>query len=176
MLWGLGMFLAHRGWRAVALAALLPLGGCLTQLAPSYDPTIANALSGANSDIQALFVSIGTDADASSFPTRKYAYDNIVAELSATLIEIKARPIPDPEALDKAEAALRKVGVDELKIDPGFSAYPSARSVSDLIDTMKRMEGFDQQSRLHKEAVPEIERQANIYLIQAITYENFLKR
>jgi hypothetical protein len=154
----------------------LALGGCATQLAPVYDASIAGSLSTANNDIQALFVAVGSDADASTFATRKPAYDHIVAELSATLIEIKARPIPNPQAMAEANNALQQLHVGGLTVDPGFSDYPSARSVSDLTDTIKHMEAADQQSGLHHEAVPAFEQQATIFLTQAITYENFLKR
>lgn len=166
--------MARGYWLAAGLS--LTLCACATQLAPAYDSSIAGALSTANNDIQALFVSVGADADVATFPSRKPAYDHIVAELSATLIEIKARPIPNPQAMAAANKALQQLHIGGLTVDPGFSDYPSARSVSDLTDTIKHMEAADQQSGLHHEAVPAFEQQATIFLIQAITYENFLKR
>jgi|HubBroStandDraft_1064217.scaffolds.fasta_scaffold07682_4 hypothetical protein len=159
-----------------ACAVTLALGGCQTMLAAAYDPTIATALSTANSDIQALFVSIGTDAPVSTFGARKPAYDHIIAELDAVLIEIKARPIPNPEVLAKVNQALEAVHVGGITVDPDFSSYPSARSVADMVKVLTQMENADQQAGLHKELIPGFEQPVITYLTQAITYENFLKR
>jgi len=152
------------------------LSGCATQLAPAYDASIAAELSTANSDIQALFVSVGDGVDGSTFATRKPAYDHVIAELQATLIEIRARPIPNPQALEAADNALQKAHIGTLTIDPDFSDYPSAGSIKDLAGVIKQMETTDAQSRLQREAVPGLEQPAIILLTQAITYENFLKR
>jgi hypothetical protein len=159
-----------------ACAAALALGGCQTMLAAAYDPSIATALSAANGDIQALFVSVGTDAPLSTFPARKPAYDHVIAELDAVLIEIKARPIPNPDVLAKVNRALEAVHVGGVTVDPNFSSYPSARSVADMVKVLTQMETADQQAGLHKELIPAFEQPVITYLTQAITYENFLKR
>lgn len=160
----------------VGLAAALALGGCMAQLAPLYSPTISAELAAANGDIQSLFVAVGTDADVSTFATRKPAYDQIVAELRATELEIRARPTPSPDALAAANKVLQRLRVANLAPDPGFSDFPSARAVGDLADTIQHMESADQAGGLHREAIPAFEKQATIFLTQAITYENFLKR
>ncbi len=148
----------------------------MAQLAPLYSATISGELSTANSDIQSLFVAVGTDADASTFPSRKPAYDHIVAELNATELEIKARPTPNPDILKQANGVLQRLKVAGLTPDPAFSDYPSARAVADLADTIQHMEKADQAAGLHHELIPAFEQQATIFLTQAITYENFLKR
>lgn len=160
----------------LAACALAMLGGCMAQLAPFYSPLISNELSSANGDIQALFISVGTDANVSSFPSRQPAYDHIVAELRATELEIKARPTPNPEVLQAANKVLERLKIGGIQPDPDFSDYPSARSVADLADTIQHMESADQAAGLHREAIPAFEQQATIFLTQAITYENFLKR
>jgi hypothetical protein len=161
---------------SIVVAALAMLAGCMAQFAPLYSPAITAELSSANSDIQSLFVAVGTDADVSTFASRKPAYDHIVAELNATALEIKARPTPNPEVLAAANKVLQRLKVAGMAPDPGFSDYPSARAVADLADTIQHMEGADQASGLHREVVPAFKQQATIYLTQAITYENFLKR
>lgn len=160
----------------LAACALGMAGGCMAQLAPFYSPAISNELSAANGDIQSLFVSVGGDADVSSFPLRQPAYDHIVAELRATELEIKARPTPNPHVLQAANKVLQRLKINGMSPDPAFSDYPSARAVADLADTIRHMEGADQAAGLHREAIPAFEQQATIFLTQAITYENFLKR
>jgi len=148
----------------------------MAQLAPFYSPAISAELSAANSDIQSLFVAVGADADASTFASRQPAYDHIVAELNATELEIKARPTPSPDVLAAANKVLQRLKINGMTADPNFSDYPSARSVADLADTISHMEKADRAAGLHREAIPAFEQQATIFLTQAITYENFLKR
>ena len=67
-------------------------------------------------------------------------------------------------------------GVGGISNDPNFSNYPSARSVADLVQTIQHMQISDQTTGLPPNLLSAYENQANIYLTQAITYENFLKR
>jgi hypothetical protein len=161
---------------SAVVGSLLGLAGCAASLAPAYDASIAQALGAANLDIQTLFVAVGSDADASTFATRKPSYDHIIAELKAVQVQITARPTPDPKLLAEADALLAREKIGSVAVDPNFSAYPSARAVGDLADVIQHMETADQAAGLHREAIPAFEQQASILLTQAITYENFLER
>lgn len=152
------------------------LSACMVQLAPSYDSGIVNALSGANQDIQLLFAQIGTLSDPAGFPARKPQYDKIVGELGAAELQIRTRPLPKPDAIKKAAAALSRLEIGGVKADPGFSAYPSARAVHDLQGTILKMEEVDEKSGLRGGALGAFEGQATTFLQQAMTYENYLKR
>jgi hypothetical protein len=158
------------------MAAALAFAGCATQLAPAYDAPIAEALSSANLDIQTLFVAVGSDADASTFASRKPSYDQIIAELRALQVQITARPTPNPKLLAEADELLTREKLGPVTVDPNFTAYPSARAVGDLADVIQHMEAADEAAGLHREAVPAFKQQAMILLTQAITYENFLQR
>jgi hypothetical protein len=162
---------------ATGVAALaLGLAGCAAQLAPLYDQAISGQLTQENQDIQALFVQVGQRVEASTYPQRAGQYDHVVAELNATELQIMTRPLPHPDALKKANEVLRGLHVGQVAVDPNFSEYPSARSVSDLADTIKHMQAADQAKGLRGAELQAFENQARVYLIQAITYENFLKR
>jgi hypothetical protein len=161
---------------ARASLVLLLICGCTTQLAPAYDQAVSDGLVSANKDIQALFVAVGTSATKDTYPMRATAYDHIEAELKAVELQIKTRPIPNSDVLQQANSLLTKFGVGGISNDPNFSNYPSARSVADLVQTIQHMQISDQTTGLPPNLLSAYENQANIYLTQAITYENFLKR
>jgi hypothetical protein len=164
--------------KAIGLSALLVFAsaGCATQLAPAYDQSIFSELATANNDIQALFVTVGPAVEASTFSSRKAAYDHIVAELKATKLQITARPLPNADALGRANQILTKLQVANVSVDPNFSDYPSARSVDDLADTIQHMEAADQGGGLRGDELAAFKNQSGVFLTQAITYESFLKR
>ena len=124
-----------RGFRKFApvLLLLVFIAGCTAELAPAYDQAVMDGLIATNKDIQALFVAIGPATSKETYPTRASAYDHIISELNAVELQIKIRPVPNPNALAEANKALTRLGVGGADIDPNFSDYPSARSVNNLI-------------------------------------------
>jgi hypothetical protein len=161
---------------AVCFALCAALSACMTQLAAPFDSAIVASLDSSNQDIHRLFAEVGTGVDASTFASRKPLYDQIVGELGATELQITARPTPDPAAIRKAVAALQRAQVADVAVDPNFTAYPSARAVRGLKRVMLRMEAADARVGLRGAAVEAYENEANLFLQQAITYENYLKR
>lgn len=161
---------------ALCVALCAGLSACMVQLAPAYDASIVGGLDSANQDIQLLFAQIGSEVDATTFSDRKPQYDKIVGELGAAELQIRARPMPNSKAITKAAAALARLHVADVTVDPGFTAYPSARAVHGLQDTIQHMEGFDEKAGLRGAAVLAFKNQADVYLTQALTYENYLKR
>lgn len=161
---------------ALCVGLCAALSACMVQLAPSYDSAIVDGLNGANQDIQLLFAQIGTLTDPAGFPARKPQYDKIVGELGAVELQIRTRPIPKPAAIKKAAAAIQRLNIGGVTVDPNFSAYPSARAVHDLQGTIVKMEEVDEKSGLRGAAVAAFQNQAVTFLTQAMTYENYLKR
>ncbi len=60
--------------------------------------------------------------------------------------------------------------------DPGFSDYPSARSIHDLSDAITHMRDADKADGLHGGELNAFKNSTRVFLTQAITYETFLKR
>jgi hypothetical protein len=163
------------GWRSAwTWPVLLFICGCTAQLAPQYDQSIYDGLVSANKDIQALFVAASPATSRDTYPARAPAYDHIIAELNALDLQIKARPIPNPGALEQTNQLLAKAGV--VAVDPKFSDYPSARAVEDLAETIAQMQRNDQTKGLQATRVLIYKQEAKISLSQAFAYENFLKR
>jgi hypothetical protein len=92
--------------RAARVGSLWPalawICGCTARLAPAYDQSVYDGLVSANKEMQALFVAIGTSATGDTYPTRAAAYERLIAELQAVELLIKARPIPNADALERA--------------------------------------------------------------------------
>ena len=161
--------------RIACLTAALLTGSCTAQLAPAYDQSITTGLATANTDMQTLFATVGTSTDTASFATaRAAAYNKVIGELTALEMQARARPLPPDDVLTRVNTALTQNSVTTL--DPGFTAYPSARAMHGAGDTVTHMRDADQAAGLRGAEIPAFEGQANIYMAQAITYENFLKR
>jgi hypothetical protein len=159
----------------LSMVAVL-LTACATQLAPSYDESIFSGLTASNKDVQTLFASVTDGASAKTFDSRASTYAHIIGELDALEVQAKSRPIPSAITLERANAVLSANGVQRLANDPKFTDFPSARSIQDAAETLKRMRLIDQREGLHGAEISAFENQASIYLAQAITYEAFLKR
>ncbi|MBV9931471.1 MAG: hypothetical protein JO013_11075 [Alphaproteobacteria bacterium] len=164
------------GLLALCVALCAALSACMVQLAPAYDTTIVGGLNSANQDIHALFAQIGTATTPDTFSARKPQYDQIVAELGATETQIRTRPMPSSAAIKKAAAALARMHVAGVAVDPNFTVYPSARAVADLKDTIQHMEAADEKTGLRGGLLAAFQNQAETFLTQAMTYENYLKR
>ncbi|HLZ66295.1 MAG TPA: hypothetical protein VKQ29_08695 [Aliidongia sp.] len=149
---------------------------CTTQLAPAYDQAISDGLIAANKDVQTLFATIGPGVGKETYPARADAYNNVIGELNALEIQAKARPIPDSIGLTEANKILSANGISQLTNDPKFTNYPSARSIDDASLTIATMRAADQKAGLHGDEIKAFQNQTSIFLMQAITYENFLKR
>jgi hypothetical protein len=162
--------IVHLSVVAVLLAA------CATQLAPAYDESIFSGLTASNKDVQTLFASVVDGVSAKTFDDRAPTYAHIIGELDALEVQAKSRPIPSAVTLERANAVLSVNGMQRLVNDPKFTDFPSARSIQNTADTLKRMRLVDQREGLHGAEINAFENQASIYLTQAITYEAFLKR
>ena len=163
--------------RPVLSAVLLVLvTACATQLAPNYDQAIADGLVSANKDVQTLFAGIGDGVGKETYPSRADSYTHIIGELNALEIQAKSRPIPGSDILTAANKVLSANGIGQLTSDPQFTNYPSARSIQDASNTIATMRTADQKAGLHGNEIKAFQNQTSVFLMQAITYENFLKR
>jgi hypothetical protein len=161
-------------WRRSAAGLAILASACTTQLAPAYDQSIATGLVSTNTSMHVLFATIGAGVDKSTYSTRAEDYNKVIGELQALEIEAKSRPLPASDVLTKVNAALN--AGKTTPIDPQFSDYPSARAMQDAANTIIHMRDADQKAGLRGNEVAGFENQADIFMTQAITYEDFLKR
>jgi len=162
--------------RKLLLAALLLMAACTAQLAPAYDQAIVGGLASANQDVQTLFASLGTGVGKETYGTRSEAYTHIIGALNALEIQAKSRPMPGSDSLAEANKVLSANGIGQLTNDPQFTSFPSARAIHDTSVTISTMREADQRAGIRGDELKAFQNQASIFLTQAITYENFLKR
>jgi hypothetical protein len=162
--------------RKFFLAAFLLLASCTTQLAPAYDQAIVGGLTSTNQDVQTLFASFGTGVGKETYGTRGDTYTHIIGELNALEIQAKSRPVPASDSLVEANKVLSANGIGQLTSDPQFTSFPSARAIHDASITIATMREADQKAGVRGDELKAFQNQASIFLTQAITYENFLKR
>lgn len=162
--------------RKYLLATVLLAAACTTQLAPAYDQAIVGGLASANQDVQTLFAALGTGVGKETYGTRVESYSHIIGELNALEIQAKSRPIPGSDGLAAANKVLSANGIGQLTNDPQFTSYPSARAIHDTSVTISTMRDADRAAGIHGDELKAFQNQASVFLTQAITYENFLKR
>ncbi|TBA72902.1 hypothetical protein [Rhizobium ruizarguesonis] len=162
------------------IAYLLIVGAfvaaCTTQLAPSYDASIFEGLTASNKDVQTLFASLTPAVSNKTYGAREPVYNHIIGQLDALEIQARSRPIPSPITLERANTMLSSNGLGPLSNDSKFTDFPSARSIHDASETIKKMRLVDQRDGLRGAEISAFENQTDVYLAQAITYEAFLKR
>ncbi len=161
----------------VVLSLMLALASCTAHLAPEFDKSIVDGLAAANTDMQALFATVDQGVDPSTYAaSRAPSYNRLIGELRALELSATTRPTPPNDLLATVNRSLQARGQPLLAADPKFTDYPSARAMEDAADTITHMRDTDRASGLHGIVIQAFTNQAQIYMAQAMTYENFLKR
>lgn len=150
----------------------LMLSACATTLAPRYDQAVVNGLDTANTNLMTFFAGISKGTTKASFGKREGTYAGLIGSLDALTIQARSRPIPKNRITDKVNAYLQKRGIQVLA---GNDA-PSATAMAAISKTIAMMRDTDSKQGLTAFEVKAFKGQVVIYLDQAITYENFLKR
>jgi len=118
---------------ALLSLAILLMAGCAVQLAPSYDTTIIDGLTGANEQAMTLFASVSSGTEGSPFSDREKTYDELIGKFGALRVQALARPTPQPLILDylglAPSAATASEPENRLKARQGGMAggFPSQR-------------------------------------------------
>ncbi len=150
-------------WPAALLCA-----GCAVQLAPRADPELAAALRAANRDTQILLQRLHAPAPTPC-RVRDAVYADLIGRLRALQMQAVARALAPDSVLTRAQPRLRR-------IDPGFSAQPSARALGGAAATLQQMQLVDCAGHLRGAVLAAFANQADVFLGQALVYESMLER
>jgi hypothetical protein len=115
-------------------------------------------------------MSSGTSGD--TFPAREDKYNSLIGHLYALEIQTQARPVPKNVATEQINKLLGERGAGSL--DTGVS--PSAFAITKVKDSIVKMKDTDKKQGVTAYEVQAFKNQVVIYMDQALTYENFLKR
>jgi hypothetical protein len=154
------------GMSMICLALAL-LVGCTLKLVPPPSAEILDGLNTGNRQVAFLFtiaVPEGQDASKEEFPEAKKAYDDLLTTLSAVQVSLQARPTPEAPPL-----------IDAKKIDK-LLEVPTIGSVNNIIKQVNKMREVHQKQGLTAGEVKVFHGFIRDFLIDALTYENALKR
>jgi hypothetical protein len=122
---------------AVAVVLCLSLGGCATQLAPSYSQSIVDGLNAANTQTMTMFATVSAGVTPDTFAAaRQQQYNAIIGQFSALESQVAARPMPQPPF------GASKIAPEEwLKV---LAAAPTKGSLDTIVSVLTKMRDQDQ--------------------------------
>lgn len=157
----------------ILVVALLYLSGCFTvRLAPSYDQAIVDGLNNTTAITMELLASVNGGSVKESYPEREIKYNSLIGKFDALKMQMNARPFPDSKIIDEINSTLAKKGIPI----PDKSNMPSTHAVGKISETLALMKNTDKKQGITSTEVQAFKGQIVIYLDQALTVENFLKR
>lgn len=167
------MFKSHsRILGLLLLSQIIILYGCAATLAPQYDQAVVDGLNSVNYGIMELMASVSGGTVKDTFAEREDSYNGIIGHLYALEIQAKSRPMPSDKASEKINKILTDRGI-EIPVD---GEAPSVFAVGKIAETIIKMRDTDKKQGITEGEAQAFKNQAAIFLDQAMTYENFLKR
>ena len=158
---------------SLILSALaLLLASCMVQLAPRYDASLYDGITGVNTRIMELFATVAGGTDAASFAEREAAYNAIIGSVDALALQSRARPVPASELRERVNKFLDDRGQPLLDDDEA----PSAAALEQVSKQLAKMKEVDRERGLGELVIPPFRNAVIISMDQAITYESFLER
>jgi hypothetical protein len=123
--------------RMAALASLVFLAGCATQLAPSYSQSIVDGLNAANAQTLTLFATVSTGVPASTYVAQREAtYNGLIGQFQAVESQVAARPMPQPILGTAGSTTL----ADWQKV---LEAAPTKGSLDTIVSILTKMRDED---------------------------------
>jgi hypothetical protein len=151
--------------------ALFFLSSCQVTLAPAYDQAIVEKVIDSSEQVMRFFATLENGTQVTYFSTREATYNQLIGVFESLKIQTRARPIPDTKATARINEIFHAKGTDIIN-----EAYPSAYAFERIAETFRKMKKFDSEEAMDAAFIAILKGQVEIYLDQAITYENFLKR
>ena len=155
---------------------VLLISGCTIRLAPQFDQQIVDNLS--NTSIQLLehLAAVSGGVSKSDFEKRAETYNNLIGEIEALELRIKARPVPESrignKVINKANETLQKKGITTLLTANDIA--PSATALSQIRKNIETMKKADAENGLSPTEVQAFKGNIVLFLDQALTYERHL--
>jgi len=145
------------------------LAGCTAQLAPAYDPSIANGVASLNQQAMLLYAQVAGGVPATSFAQRQGTYTQLIGQANALANLAQARP--DPTTLPKFLESKVK---DWTKLQT--LAAPTGDILTKIGVQFTTMQQADQSGGISSLEAQAFQQQFSIDIQQALTYENALAR
>ncbi len=149
---------------------------CKVQLAPSYDELLIKDINETYKNTYIFFASLEDSITLKSYESRLAIYSKLIGQYNALHIRSQARPVPNK----KAEVKVYNVLANKFDHDTIFNevddVYPSAHAFKAISKSLTELRNQDSNSGIHLDVLTLLKNEIDIYMDQAITYENHLKR
>lgn len=159
--------------RSIMIVLVLLLIGCSVTLAPPYDKALVDGIKKTNTDVMTFFALVHGGTKKDTFDQRNETYASLIGHFETLAMHARIRMVPtDTGAVKKVNA----IPIESGGLDLSSSETPSATALSKISETLTKMREVDQKQGLQVDEVRIFKGQVSIFLVQALTYESFLKR
>jgi hypothetical protein len=163
---------------AIAVMFALLVSACTTQLAPTYDQSLVDQLTGADKQTLTLFASVSGGSEAAEYAKYSSQYDNLIGTFGALKNQAQARPTPPlakklADQLSKFQILKDICGAEG---DPGSCVNSSPSAIAEIVKTLSKMSETHKEKGLKKDIVKIFKGSYEISINQALTVETALKR
>ena len=156
------------------MLAIFSLNGCAIQLAPDYDAQLLDGLTAANKEALVLFAKVDNGSPREDFDKLADDYAETLAAFEALQQRANARQNP-PLALRLAKMKFIS-SFCQAEADPNSCLNATGSSLTETVDTLRRMRAMHRDRGLLPEAVTQFRGRYDIQIHQALTVETALKR
>lgn len=160
----------RRVW-SVSLILVVLLGGCAIRLVPNYDQTVVDGLTSVNTSMMEFFAFVSGGTNVATYEKREETYSKLIGGLDALKLQVEVRPVPNNPINDAINKMLAKRNRTLPEGD-----MPSAVAIGKISEAFVKMRAVDQKQGVTAVEVQAFRNEVIIYMDQALTYENFLKR
>jgi hypothetical protein len=127
-----------------ALAALVLLTGCATQLAPTYSQSIVDGLNAANTQTLTLFATVSSGVGPDTFVAQRQAtYNGLIGQFSAIQSQVAARPMPQPPFMIGNDTPSSGTLANWKKV---LETAPTKGSLETIVSILTKMRDEDQKN------------------------------
>ena len=146
---------------------------CKVTLAPEYNSQLVETLESVSIETFRFMAQVSDGVDAQDYSKREETYNTLIGVYESLKLRARSRPKPKNELPDHIKHLLSKrTGKTYEKSED----YPSVVAFEGVIENLKKMKQVDKTNGLTSDHVDLFKSAITIYLDQALTYENFLKR
>lgn len=164
-------YLQAKFLRGIAIALVLVVGACTTQLAPLYDQALVEGLTSVNAKTMELMASAVGGTTKETFVNRENQYNKVIGSLDALALQAAVRPAPT----NSLATAINSMG-NESGVSGESQVISSSTALKEISKTVSRMREIDKKQGVTGFEVQAFKGQVLIYMDQALTYEAALER
>jgi hypothetical protein len=161
-------------WKRAALLWVLVLAACTIQLAPTYDPALAEGLNQANIETLTLFAALEGGSPHSKFSDYEDRYAAVIGTFEALRQRAAGREIPPLAARLSRLGPIQRICTTAT--DPTACVNASPSSLGEVLSVLRQMRDTHRLRDLASDDVDNFRNAYNPAIAQALTVENALKR